>query len=39
VPKAHVRVVGGHAARRKVLEVEGLDSITVERRLEKRALT
>jgi uncharacterized protein (TIGR00251 family) len=34
VPKARVRVVGGQSARRKILEVDGLDRAAVERLLE-----
>jgi uncharacterized protein YggU (UPF0235/DUF167 family) len=34
VPKARVRVVAGQAARRKVLEVDGLARAEVERLLE-----
>lgn len=33
VPRARVRVVAGHAARRKVVEVEGLAGAELERRL------
>jgi uncharacterized protein YggU (UPF0235/DUF167 family) len=33
VPLATVRVVGGAASRRKVLEVDGLDAAAIDRRL------
>ena len=33
VPRAHVRVVGGQRARRKIIEVDGLDGAEIERRL------
>jgi uncharacterized protein YggU (UPF0235/DUF167 family) len=33
VPRAHVRVVGGRTARRKIVEVDGLDGPEIERRL------
>ncbi|MGH3092751.1 MAG: DUF167 domain-containing protein [Gaiellaceae bacterium] len=35
VPRAGVRVVAGHAARSKVVEVEGLEPEELDRRLEK----
>jgi len=31
VPKARVRVVGGQTARRKIVEIEGLDAAAIER--------
>jgi len=33
VPRARVRVVGGQAARRKIVEIEGVDAAEIERRL------
>jgi uncharacterized protein len=33
VPRARIRVVGGQAARRKVVEIEGIDAAEIERRL------
>jgi uncharacterized protein len=33
VPRARIRVVGGQTSRRKIVEVEGLDGATVQRRL------
>jgi uncharacterized protein (TIGR00251 family) len=33
VPRTSVRVVAGHAARRKVIEIDGLDEAEIERRL------
>jgi uncharacterized protein YggU (UPF0235/DUF167 family) len=33
VPRARVRVVGGQTARRKIVEVDGLDEPEIERRL------
>jgi uncharacterized protein len=33
VPLARVRVVGGHKARRKIVEIDGLDAETVAERL------
>ena len=33
VPRRSVRVVVGHTARRKVIEIEGLDAAEIERRL------
>jgi uncharacterized protein YggU (UPF0235/DUF167 family) len=33
VPRAHVRVVGARTARRKIVEVDGLDGPEIERRL------
>ena len=33
VPRTRVRVVGGQTARRKVVEVDGLDGPEIERRL------
>jgi uncharacterized protein YggU (UPF0235/DUF167 family) len=33
VPRDAVRVVAGHSGRRKVVEVDGLDSAEIERRL------
>ena len=33
VPRANVRVVGGRTARRKIVEVDGLDGPEIERRL------
>jgi uncharacterized protein YggU (UPF0235/DUF167 family) len=33
VPRARVRVVGGQAARRKVVEIEGVDAAEIKRRL------
>jgi uncharacterized protein YggU (UPF0235/DUF167 family) len=33
VPRGSVRVVGGQTARRKVVEIDGLDAAEIERRL------
>jgi uncharacterized protein len=33
VPRSHVRVVGGHGSRRKLVEIDGLDAETVAERL------
>jgi len=33
VPRRSVRVVAGHTARRKVIEIDGLDAAEIERRL------
>jgi len=33
VPRARVRVVGGQTARRKIVEVDGIDAAEIERRL------
>jgi uncharacterized protein YggU (UPF0235/DUF167 family) len=33
VPAAHVRVVAGHTAKRKIVEIDGLDAETVAERL------
>jgi uncharacterized protein len=35
VPRSAVRIVAGHAARRKIVEVDGLDAAAVERLLER----
>jgi uncharacterized protein YggU (UPF0235/DUF167 family) len=35
VPRARVRVVGGHAARRKMVEIDGLDAKSLEQLLER----
>jgi uncharacterized protein len=35
VPRSGVRVVAGHTARRKIVEIEGLDAPAVERLLER----
>jgi uncharacterized protein len=33
VPRTRVRVVGGQTARRKIVEIEGVDAAEIERRL------